>query len=233
MYPSRYGERMSKQLPTNSIPARPEITREFVLQHRRRRYAAAAAELLHEFGRPDLTVEMLVYSAGTARNSFYAVFENANDCLAFAVDDARERLLRPVRGTAEAGEWLPRLREAIAGFYAAVAEDPLGAELLLIHSFAVELGAERDGFEAAVGDLEHLLAGGRAAAAEAGPPSPPALAEEYWARAVLTGAAAALPEQDLARLPGLAAQLTDLIATCFLGGGPASRERGRAIALEH
>jgi AcrR family transcriptional regulator len=216
-----------KQLPTEPIPVRPEISRDFVLEHRRSRLAAAAAELLHGLGRSELTVGMLVHGAGTARNSFYEVFENLNGCLAFAVNDATDQLLRPVRAAAGTGEWQLGLREGIMGFYDAVVEDPLGAELVLIHSFSIELGPDQAGFEEAVGDLVRLLTAGRISAT-----APPPLAEEYWARVTMAGAAAALRDGDLARLSGLASQLSDLIDTCFLGHEPAARGQGETLALE-
>jgi AcrR family transcriptional regulator len=223
---------MDKQSPLSSIPRRPRISREFVFLHRRRRFALAAAEVVHEFGIHGVTVGILVQLAGTARNSFYDVFGSANDCLAFAVADAHERLFEPVRAARGEGEWLVEVEAAIAGFYREVAADPLAAELFLIHSFGVGLGPEDVSFETGAADLERSLGGGRAAAAAGSGPPVPRLAEEYWGRVVLAGAEGALRRQDLAALPGLATELALLIGSSFLGAEVAAEALPQAATLQ-
>jgi AcrR family transcriptional regulator len=189
----------------------PRVSRDFVLLWRRRRLASAATEVIREFGRAGATITAVVSRARTARATFYDCFTNMNECLAFGVADAHERLLAPVREAA-AGEarWPIALSAGLGGFYRAVAAEPLVAELLLIHSFAVDLRPGQAGLEAAVADLQALIARGRAEAAGLGP-EPAALAEECWARAVLARAKQALLRSEEEALVAAVPPLVDLI----------------------
>jgi AcrR family transcriptional regulator len=207
----------AQALAAATFPRRPELSREFIALHRRRRFAVAAAEVAHESGLGGISVATLVALAGTARNTFYAVFENTNDCLCFALADAYERLFESVRVEPGEGPWLTELETAISGLYQAVAEDSLAAELFLLHSFGVSQPPRNVSFETGAAALEHLLARGRAAASGRGREPLPATAEEYWSRVVLSVATRSLRRDEVAALPGLAGEVTLLIGTEYLG----------------
>lgn len=168
---------------------RPKISREFIENHRRRRCVEAAAELLHEFGRPGLTSTNIVRLAGTARSSFYEVFTGVEDCLTYAIDLAQTELFASLERQGGEGDWRAEVHEAIDGFYGAVTADPLLAELFLVHSPASRTA---DGREAAWSGGERfaaLLRRGRGEAEARGRPSPPALTDEYVSRAIVSLAA--------------------------------------------
>jgi AcrR family transcriptional regulator len=75
--------------------------------------------------------------AGVAPESFYESFANENDCIEFACEHSRRHLFDPVKAAyEEPGPWLERLR-AIGAHLDAAVEEPLLAELCLIHSLAI------------------------------------------------------------------------------------------------
>lgn len=208
---------MEKAAPPAPLQRRPEISRSFVELHRRRRFAAAAAEVAHEFGRGGITASTLIRVAGSARNTFYDLFGNAEECLRFALADAYERLFEPVLGAGGDGDWLAETEAAISGFYAAVAADPLAAELFLIHSFGVELRPEDIGPNTGAAALERLLAGGRRAALARGCRPAPPLAEEYLAHAVLAAATHSLHRGETSTLPEFSRPITVIAGQIYLG----------------
>jgi hypothetical protein len=122
---------------------------------------------------------------------------------------ARERLLAPIREAGGEGEWLLETEAAIAGFYAAVAEQPLLAELLLEQ-------ADPD-FAGCVEDVSALLRHGRGAAARLGVPGPPPLAEEFHSRMVLSWAKLSLVKEGGAHLPSQVRDLAFSIGITYLG----------------
>jgi AcrR family transcriptional regulator len=210
----------------------PLLDREYVLAHRRRRFAAAAAECLHDGGSPGTTVTAIVARTRSSRNSFYEVFDSVADCLAFAVSDAYDRLLAPVRD-AEAleAEWGERVALAVGGFYEAVSRDPLLAELFLIHSHAVQLVPGARGYEAGIDDIADLLARGRVAPSPKRHGSAPAAAEEYWACVLLEAAAAALRREELDGLASIGREIVAGIEATFLRPAqPRRRTSARAAA---
>ncbi len=77
----------------STAPRRPLIPRAFV-EMRRRRYVDAVAELLHEFSRHELSVTSIVRLAGTARSSFYEVFDSAQRLPFLGVGLALEQAMR-------------------------------------------------------------------------------------------------------------------------------------------
>jgi AcrR family transcriptional regulator len=201
---------------------RPMISREFVERERRRRFVAAAADLTHEFGAGGVTVSLLVKRAGTARNTFYDLFTSQEDCLRFGIGEAHRRLLAPVREAEGGREWGVEVRDAVAGFYGAIAEEPNLASLLLIHSYAVDPYGEH-GLNDAVGDLSELIARGRrdGSGGDAAPAIP--LADEYYACGALSVASQALLRGEADQLPERAADVTPMIASAYLSATEVDR----------
>lgn len=202
--------------PSGTEPQRrPQISREFLEQHRRRRYVDAAAELLHEFGREGPTVTNLVRLAGTARNSFYEVFGGAEDCIAYGIGLAAAELFAALAATDGEGEWAAELHQAIAGFYAAVAARPLLAELYLIHAAGSRTEEGRSAARLGLERFAGLLGGGRDLA-EADGRRPPASAEEYLAGAIIAPAAMRVRSAPQT-LPAQSAAVAALVAGFYLG----------------
>ena len=209
---------------------RPPVSREFVERHRRQRFVAAACELAHEFGLAEVKTRTICQLAGTARNTFYEVFPNVAACLSYGLEEAAERLYAPLReppGT----PWLPAFAATVARFYEGLAEEPLLAELLLVHSFAIDCGREWERHHQGVELLAALLAGGREAAPPARRAQLPAISEELYACVYLAAASEALREDRaeclVARVEPLALLVGELFLTPF-----ARRRRGQRLICE-
>jgi AcrR family transcriptional regulator len=192
---------------------RPMISREFIERERRRRFVVAAAHRTQERGGGGVTVSLLVKRAGTARNTFYDLFSSQEDCLRYGATEAHRRLLAPVRDVEDGTEWVLGVRDAIAGFYGAVAEEPNLAALLLIHSYAVDPAGEH-GLRDALEDLRVLFAKGRDAAAEDSGPN--SLCDETFAHTTLSVASQALLRGEAEELPGRADEVVPLIASAYI-----------------
>jgi AcrR family transcriptional regulator len=194
-------------------PRRPRISRDFLDDLRRRRYVDATAELLHEFGRQGPSVTNIVRLAGTARNSFYEVFRSAEDCIAYGIGLAAEDLFAALEAQDGEGEWIGEVREAIAGFYAVVAAEPIFAELFLIHSAASRV----DHGLAGATRFTALFERGRAAAEGRGGRSLPAPTGEYLSLAVVSLAARRVRDAEPASLLEESRAMTALVAGFYLG----------------
>jgi AcrR family transcriptional regulator len=214
---------MSDQTARTSAPRRPRLSREFLENHRRRRYVDAVAELLHEFGREGPTVANIVRLAGTARNSFYEVFRSAEDCIGHGIGVAVGELFATLDGQDAGGEWLIEVQEAISGFYGAVVAQPMLAELLLVHAAASRVGHGRAAALAGVERFTQILGRGRAEAEEAGRRPLPTSAEEYFSRAIVTLAARRVLEHRVEALPGESDAMALLVGDFYLG--PAAVDR--------
>jgi AcrR family transcriptional regulator len=203
--------------PVSRAPRRPQISREYLEEHRRRRYVDAVAELLHEFGHEGPTVSNIVRMAGTARNSFYEVFSGAQDCIAYGIGVAADRLLEGLGESDDEGDWPAEVEEAIVGFYGVVAAEPILAELFLIHAPAsrVEHGREaaRRGAEA----FAHLFDRGREEAERRGLRPPPPSAAEFFALAALSLATRRVRGPEVATLPAEARPTAALVVGAYLG----------------
>jgi AcrR family transcriptional regulator len=114
------------------------ISREFVEAHRRRVFAAAAVELVDEFGIRELTVTMLCDLAHSSRGKFYELFANSETCLRHAQAEGFELLFGETVGALGAeGEWGHRVEAARHGLFAGAQADPELARFTLIHARAL------------------------------------------------------------------------------------------------
>lgn len=128
---------------------------------------------------------------------------------------AFEQLFAPLREVGEQDDdWLLEVERWITGFYAAAAEEPLLAEVLLIHSFAVQMDDDRD-FDAGVAMMVALLAGGRGK--EPVEDELIALTEDYLARVIISLAASKLRQGEGGTLPSHGREMTVLVGNAYLG----------------
>lgn len=207
---------------------RPALPREFLEAGRRRKFARAVAEIVHESGVHAVTVTRICRAARSARGTFYDLFENINDCLRYAVGEGFEHLFAPVREVgAQDDDWLLGVERAITGFYAAVAADPLLAELFLIHSFAVQMDGDDRDFDAGVAAMVMLLAGGRQESSLKGEPIP--LTEDYLARVIISLAVMKLRQGEGETLPSHGREMTFLVGNAYLG----IEQTARTLAVEN
>jgi AcrR family transcriptional regulator len=198
-------------------PRRPQISREYLDGVRRRRYVDAVAELLHEFGRGGLTVTNIVRLAKTARNSFYEVFSGVEDCVGYGVGTAAEDLFASLEDQDGHGEWLPEVHEAIVGFYAAVAANPILAELFLVHAASARTEHGRAAARAGAERFIPLLRRGRVDAEARQRPPLPSTTEEYFSLAIVARAAQRVRDPEVGALPEEARGLARLVGEFYLG----------------
>jgi hypothetical protein len=203
-------------------PGRPLPPRELPAPARRGRFILAAAQLSHDLGPAAVTEGAICRLSGGSEADFGSLFGSAEDCLCQGVDEAGKRLLRPVRESDGRGAWLVEVRSAVAGFYAAVALEPLLAELLLVRSFWVASGRAHPAMLAAAEELRRLIGSGRSAVA-AIDPGPPPITDEYYAGAVLWAARRSVERGETGCLVAETRAVVYLIATTYLGAGEARR----------
>lgn len=148
--------------PSPSPARRPRISREFVENYRRRAVVDAVAELAHEPGVYDMTVAEICERVRMGRNTFYVHFRSISDCLAYGFEETSEELTESIRAAyAQGDSWLEGLIGAVGAFYAAVAQDPLRAELCLIHSESAVGKGQGRYFDAVVAALAEVIGGWR------------------------------------------------------------------------
>lgn len=203
--------------PATRPSTRPRISREFVEDHRRRRYVEATAEILHEFGREGLSVTAVVRLSRTARNTFYETFSGIEDCIGFGVGLGEAEVFAGLEELTGEADWLAELDQAIAGFFDRVATQPLLAELFLIHSGGSRTDAGRAVFLTGPDRFVPLLRRGREAAEALGrrPPSP--LLDEYLSRSIVSLAARRVQASTAERLPEESRSMTRLAAEFYTG----------------
>ncbi len=204
--------------PGNGGPGRrPRISREYIEGDRRRRYADATAQILHECGRGGLTVTKVVRLSRSSRSSFYEVFGGIEDCLAHAFALAEAELFAGLEDGSGDGNWITEVRRAIGRFYGVVVARPLIAESFLIHSSAAQTDTGQAAFWSGGEHFVALLRRGRREAEALGRRPAPALAEECLSRAIISLAARRVWRRDMAELPAEADLMTLLAGTFYLG----------------
>lgn len=217
----------SKGSQRSQAPAgRQPLPRKFVEGHQRQRVVAAVAEIAHERGVNELTATRIVRGARMSRNTFYELFGSKEECLRFAFQEAYEYLFGSVRRLSRTqGPWLERLNAALDAFFAAIVEDPVLAELCLVHSFGAAAQSEGVDYEAGVETMIEVIGDGRAAGKAAVGDAycePLPQVEEFLARAILSLAATRVRRGEAGRLPAQRGELVRLAATPFLGAEKAA-----------
>jgi AcrR family transcriptional regulator len=196
---------------------RPRISRQFIEDHRRRRYVDATAEILHEFGRCGVTTTNLVRVAGGSRNTFYEVFSGVEECIGYGVGLA-ERDLFAVLDTVDAGNcWLAQVREAIDGFFEAVTARPLLAELFLIHAAVSRADMGRTAFLRGGEHFVPLLRRGAVEALARDRRPPPDLIAECLSGGIVDLAARRVRGPEVATLQTESRAITAMIGGFYLG----------------
>ena len=132
-------------------PVRPELSREFVAVHKRRRIMDAIAELTAEQGYEATKIGDIVRRAGVARKTLYDNFEGKEEVFLAAFDGAVDEAVRRIEeecATVEGG-WEARVQAGLAAFLRYVAEQPALARMCMIEALsATPAATER--YESAV-----------------------------------------------------------------------------------
>jgi AcrR family transcriptional regulator len=128
----------STETRTDAVPVRPELSREFIAVHKRRRIMNAIAELTAEQGYESTKIGDIVRRAGVARKTLYDNFEGKEEVFLAAFDAGVEEAIRRVEeACAEVeGGWEERLQAGLAAFLRYVAEEPALARMCMIEALS-------------------------------------------------------------------------------------------------
>ncbi|HEX5376354.1 MAG TPA: TetR/AcrR family transcriptional regulator [Solirubrobacterales bacterium] len=124
---------------------RPEISREFIAGHKRRRIMDAIAELTAGKGYDATKIGDIVRSAGVARKTLYDNFEGKEEVFLAAFDAAVEETVRRIDEACAGveGGWDERLEAGLAAFLGYVAEQPALARMCMIEALSATPAASR------------------------------------------------------------------------------------------
>ncbi|MGH2975881.1 MAG: TetR/AcrR family transcriptional regulator [Solirubrobacterales bacterium] len=119
-------------------PARPELSREFIAVHKRRRIMDAIAELTAEHGYDATKIGDIVRRAGVARKTLYDNFEGKEEVFLSAFDAGIKESVQVVAEACAAveGGWEERVQAGLAAFLRYVAENPALARMCLIEALS-------------------------------------------------------------------------------------------------
>ena len=137
--------------------ARPEIPREFIAVHKRRRIMDAIAELSAEQGYEATKIGDVVRRAGVARKTLYDNFDGKEEVFLSAFDAGFDEVTRRIEEACAAaeGEWDERLAAGLAAFLGYVAERPALARMCMVEALSATPAA-KERYEEAVGAFVEL-----------------------------------------------------------------------------
>jgi AcrR family transcriptional regulator/DNA-binding MarR family transcriptional regulator len=201
----------------------------------RLRLVAAMVDVATERGVANVTVAHVVERAGVSRRTFYEIFEDCEDCLFAALEEALrgacERVLPAYR---EGGRWADRIRASLIALLELLEADPVTGHLLIVGS----LGAGARALERRGSVLSQVIAAvdeGRQES-KVGAQAPPLTAEGVvggvlsilHARLPVSALSSAVrgPSEDHENdsLLALAGPLMGMIVLPYLGAPSARRE---------
>jgi AcrR family transcriptional regulator len=208
---------------TPKLPRGPHaLPQDVVIAHQRERLLDATAAAMAEQGYADLTVRELIDRAGVSRRTFYQLFHDKIDCVFAAHERAFDRLSQVLVEACRAeASWPDRVAAAISGSLAYAVDSPDEAYLVVVacHTASEPQLAGRG--HAAHEKLADLLRAGRGQVEVAH--EPPELTEQAVVGAAMTVVGGRLIAGDVATLPALAPELTQVVLTPYLGDVEAHR----------
>jgi AcrR family transcriptional regulator len=191
----------------------------------RARMISALAEVTAESGVAKATVARIVARSGASRRTFYEQFEDREECLLAAFDEAVRRVAARVAPAYERpGRWRERIRAALSELLCFLEDDPSMARLLVVEV----LGAGPRALTRRAQALERASAAVDEGRGEAGSPPPPLAAE-----GVVGGVFALIHARMLApeRTPPieLLNPLVAMVVLPYLGPSASRRELERVV----
>jgi AcrR family transcriptional regulator len=126
-------------------PTRPELPREFIAVHKRRRIMDAVAELTAEQGYEATKIADIVRRAGVARKTLYDNFDGKEEVFLATLDRIVTELLAELESACENAEggWPEQLDAALRAFLGFVAEKPAMARVLMVEALSAVPAASR------------------------------------------------------------------------------------------
>ncbi|MGE5527438.1 MAG: TetR/AcrR family transcriptional regulator [Methanosarcina sp.] len=117
---------------------RPELPREFVASHKRRRMMVAIAELTAEQGYEATKIADIVRRAGVARKTLYDNFDGKEDLFLSAIDNSLEEMRLTVEeacGRAQ-GSWEEGVSAGLEALLRFIAADPASAKMCMVEALS-------------------------------------------------------------------------------------------------
>jgi AcrR family transcriptional regulator len=122
---------------TSGPTVRPELSREFVAVHKRRRIIDAIAELTAEQGYDATKIGDIVRRAGVARKTLYDNFEGKEEVFLAAFDSGLDEVMQWIEeDCAKAQGWEERVQAGLAAFLRFVAQQSALARLCMIEALS-------------------------------------------------------------------------------------------------
>lgn len=139
-------------------PTRPELPREFIAVHKRRRMIDAIAELSAEQGYEATKIADIVRRAGVARKTLYDNFDGKEDLFLAALDLTIREIRREVEEACDAtgGAWPQRIESGMAALLRFVAARPAAARMCMVEAMSATPTASAR-YDAAVQGFVDLL----------------------------------------------------------------------------
>ncbi len=138
-------------------PTRPELPREFVAVHKRRRMIYAIAELSAEQGYEATKIAEIVSRAGVARKTLYDNFDGKEDLFLSAVDHYLDEAMTAITDACDgAAGWEARIEAGLAALLCFVAEQPAAARMCMVEAVAATPSASAR-YDAALHGFVELL----------------------------------------------------------------------------
>ncbi|HEX5984379.1 MAG TPA: TetR/AcrR family transcriptional regulator [Solirubrobacterales bacterium] len=205
-------------------PTRPELPKEFVASHKRRRMMDAIAELVAEQTYEATKIADIVRRAAVARKTLYDNFDGKEDLFLSAIDSSINEMRVVVEEACErAADDSPEDRivaglEALLGF---LADHPSAARMCMVEAISATPGSARL-HEAGIRDFVALLRKNAPDGADL-----PETIEES-----LVGGIAWILQQQIRRgevesVPELLPELSQFVLSPYLGVGKISEAGGR------
>jgi AcrR family transcriptional regulator len=186
------------------------------------RILTATVQEVGERGAASVSVAHIVARSGVSRRTFYEIFEDREDCLLAAFEDALKRVAAVVAPAYEqSGSWRAKVRSALVAILGCLEDDRATGRLLIVESLACGPGALERRREALAG-IMRIVEEGSADGKASG--EPPALTAEGIVGAVISVLYARLTDKSDTSLLDLTGPLMGMIVLPYLGSATARKE---------
>jgi len=137
---------------------RPELPREFVAGHKRRRMMNAIADLSAEQGYEATKIADIVRRAGVARKTLYDNFDGKEDLFLAAIDNSIRELKQAVENACEEvdGVWQQRVEAGLGAFLQFVADHPGVSRMCMIEALSATRSSSAR-YDAALHEFVEML----------------------------------------------------------------------------
>lgn len=186
------------------------------------RILTATVQEVGQRGAANLSVAHIVARSGVSRRTFYEIFEDREDCLLAAFEDALKRVAAVVVPAYEqSGSWRAKVRSALVALLGCLEDDRATGRLLIVESLACGPGALERRREVLAG-IMRILEEGSANGKASG--EPPALTAEGIVGGVISVLYARLTDTSQINLLNLTGPLMGMIVLPYLGSAAARKE---------